>query len=39
MQSALDDIVLGELVDAPFGWREGWEYVVPPPRVPPRPAV
>jgi 2,3-bisphosphoglycerate-dependent phosphoglycerate mutase len=30
---ALDHVVLGmpleELVDAPFDWREGWEYTLP----------
>jgi broad specificity phosphatase PhoE len=32
---ALDNLLLGipleELVDAPFAWQEGWEYVVGPP--------
>lgn len=30
---ALDHLLLGiplvELVDAPFGWREGWDYTLP----------
>ena len=30
---ALDHLLLGvpleDLVDAPFGWREGWHYTVP----------
>jgi alpha-ribazole phosphatase/probable phosphoglycerate mutase len=26
----LDGATLGELVDAPFGWQEGWHYQLPP---------
>jgi broad specificity phosphatase PhoE len=28
----LESVPLEELVDAPFEWQEGWEYLVPPPR-------
>jgi broad specificity phosphatase PhoE len=30
LRHLLEGIPLEELVDAPFEWQEGWEYVVPP---------
>jgi broad specificity phosphatase PhoE len=29
LRNLLEGVPLEELVDAPFGWQEGWEYVVP----------
>ncbi len=31
LRHLLEGVPLEELVDAPFGWQEGWEYVVPSP--------
>ena len=29
LEHLIEGIPLEDLVDAPFGWREGWEFAVP----------